>query len=226
MEINATALTQASAATNQVAETKLAENFDNFLKLLTTQLKYQDPLEPLNSTEFVAQLVQFTQVEQSISTNKKLDQLLALQQGNLTSVGLDYIGRDVETNSETAPLKGGKAAFSYTLHANAVATSIAIFNSEGQAVFTTAGETATGRHDFIWDGLDGNGDPLPEGAYRFAVTALDEDGEQIQTATTTTAQVTGVENSATGLLLLFGNVKVPFENIISVRETPPPDPAA
>jgi flagellar basal-body rod modification protein FlgD len=226
MEINATALTQASATTSQVAETKLAESFDNFLKLLTTQLRFQDPLDPLNSNEFVAQLVQFTQVEQAIATNKKMDQLVALQQGNLISVGLDYIGRTVESNGETAPLRGGKAAFSYTLNANSVATSIAIFNAEGQAVFTTAGETATGRHDFIWDGLDGNGDPLPEGAYRFAVTALNEDGEQIQTATTATAQVTGVENSATGLLLLFGTVKVPFENIVSVRETPPPDPAA
>ncbi len=155
-----------------------------------------------------------------------MDRLLALQEGSLTSVGLDYIGRTVESKGETAPLKGGKAEFSYTLKANAVATSIAVFNTDGQAVFTTAGETATGRHAFVWDGLDGNGDPLPEGAYRFAVSALDKDGEQIKTATTTTAQVTGVENSASGLLLLFGNVKVPFENIVSVRETPPPDPAA
>ena len=69
MEISAASGTRATAGQSQ---TKLAEDFDQFLKLLTTQLQYQDPLDPMDSGEFTNQLVSFSQVEQSISTNKNL----------------------------------------------------------------------------------------------------------------------------------------------------------
>lgn len=221
MEINSAA-TQASTATTAIAENKLAENFDNFLKLLTTQLQYQDPLSPVEANDFVTQLVQFSQVEQSISTNKNLEKLLTLQQGNLTSVGIDYIGKTVETDADVASLANGKAEFSYDLKENAATTAIAIVNSNGETVSTFQGETTVGRHDFVWDGNDGDGNALPDGAYRFVVAALDEDGEQIGTAVTATSKVTGVENSENGLLLVFDKIRVSFEKIRSVRETPPP----
>lgn len=222
MEISSIATAQPGAATGNTAAAKLADNFDNFLKLLTTQLRYQDPLSPLDSNEFVGQLVQFSQVEQSINTNKNLEKLLSLQQGNLISVGLGYIGRTVEANGEISPLVDAKAEFSYTLNQNAAASTIAIADADGRVVFSSIGETSAGRHNFVWDGLDNNGDALPDGVYRFVVSALNKNAEQIGTTTTTTAKVTGIENGENGLLLLFGDVKVSFEKIISVRETPPP----
>lgn len=222
MEISTLApVVPASGAAN-IAESKLAQNFNDFLTLLTTQLRYQDPLSPLEANEFVGQLVQFSQVEQSINTNKNLEKLLRLQEGSLTSVGIGYIGKTVETEGDLAALVDGKATFSYTLQASAKSTAIAIINEAGKAVATTAGETAPGRHDFVWNGLDANGDPLPEGIYRLVVAALNNDGEQIGASTTASGRVTGVENGANGLLLLFGNVKVPFEKIVSVHETPQP----
>lgn len=222
MEISSIATAQPGAATGNTAAAKLADNFDNFLKLLTTQLRYQDPLSPLDSSEFVGQLVQFSQVEQSINTNKNLEKLLSLQQGNLISVGLGYIGRTVEANGEISPLVDAKAEFSYTLNQNAAASTIAIADADGRVVFSSTGETSAGRHNFVWDGLDNNGDALPDGVYRFVVSALNKNAEQIGTTTTATAKVTGIENGENGLLLLFGDVKVSFEKIISVRETPPP----
>lgn len=222
MEISSIATAQPGAATGNTAAAKLADNFDNFLKLLTTQLRYQDPLSPLDSSEFVGQLVQFSQVEQSINTNKNLEKLLSLQQGNLISVGLGYIGRTVEAKGEISPLVDAKAEFSYTLNQNAAASTIAIANADGRVVFSSIGETSAGRHNFVWDGLDNNGDAVPDGVYRFVVSALNKNAEQIGTTTTTTAKVTGIENGENGLLLLFGDVKVSFEKIISVRETPPP----
>lgn len=221
MEISSIASALPGASTDEVAKARLSANFDDFLKLLTTQLRYQDPLSPLDSNEFVGQLVQFSQVEQSINTNKNLEKLLALQQGNLISVGLGYIGKTVESKGEFAPLVDAKAEFSYTLNANAVATTMAITDADGKVVFSSTGKTGAGRHEFVWNGLDNNGDALPEGIYRFVVAALDENAEQIGTTTTTTARVTGIENSENGLLLLFGEVKVSFEKIVSVRETSP-----
>ncbi|MHA1108623.1 MAG: flagellar hook assembly protein FlgD, partial [Alphaproteobacteria bacterium] len=222
METSAIAAATTASSASGIAGAKLAENFDDFLKLLTTQLKYQDPMEPLKSNEFVSQLVQFSQVEQAISTNKNLEKMLRLQEGNLTSVGLDYIGKSVETEGDLAALSGGKAEFSYSLVANAKSTAIAIVNGSGQTVATFKGETAVGRHDFIWDGNDSNGDAAPDGTYRFVIAALDKEGEQIGTATTATSKVTGVENSETGLLLIFDQFKVPFEKIKSAREISPP----
>lgn len=210
------------ANTSQTAEAKLSENYDNFLKLLTTQLKFQDPLSPLDSKEFVGQLVQFSQVEQAIATNKKMDELLALQQGNLTSVGLGYIGKTVEAKGDLAPLADGKAEFNYTLTEGASATAIAIINGQGQAVYTTQGETEAGQHNFVWDGTDFNGNEAPEGVYRFVATAVNKDGDQIGVSTSAISRVTGVENGETGLLLQFGDVRIPFESVISVMETPLP----
>ncbi len=225
METSAIAAATTGSTASKAAEAKLAENFDDFLHLLTTQLKHQNPLEPLESSEFVGQLVQFSQVEQSISTNKNLEKLLELQQANLISVGLDYIGKSVETDGDLATLSGGKAEFSYTLVANARTTAIAIINSRNETVATFKGETSVGRHGFVWDGNDSNGDAAPDGAYRFVIAALDKDGVQIGTSTTATSRTTGIENSETGMLLIFDQFKIPFEKIKSVRETPPP-PAA
>ncbi|MHC4984186.1 MAG: flagellar hook assembly protein FlgD, partial [Planctomycetota bacterium] len=77
----------------------LASTFNNFLLLLTTQLQYQDPLSPLDTNQFTEQLVQFTNVEQSIKTNSKLDQLIALQGANQLTAALDYIGKTVDVDS-------------------------------------------------------------------------------------------------------------------------------
>ena len=91
--------TATSAAKTQAQSVKLAEDFTQFLTLLTTQLQNQDPLNPMDSTEFTNQLVQFSQVEQSINTNQKLDDLLALQLGGLSTVALGYVGMDVTYTS-------------------------------------------------------------------------------------------------------------------------------
>ena len=85
----------------------LADTFDNFLVLLTTQLQNQDPLSPLDTNEFTQQLVEFTNVEQAIKTNDKLDQLVALQGAGILTGALDYIGKQVEfqTDARQTPLQ-------------------------------------------------------------------------------------------------------------------------
>lgn len=202
------------------ASAKLAESFDNFLKLLTTQLRYQDPLDPLSSTEFVTQLVQFTEVEQSISTNKNLEKLLALQTANQATGALGFIGRTVEAESDTGPLAGGKAEFTYSLDALAAKTTLVVFNSKGQVVFSTPGQTTTGKHQFSWDGLDRDGNQLPDGVYRLVVAARDKDDASVTSTTGVVARVTGVETTADGVLLSLGGASVPIDKVRSVIETP------
>jgi len=199
----------------------LANTFDTFLALLTTQLQNQDPLDPLNSDQFTQQLVQFAGVEQSINTNKKLDQLVQLQTGNQINGALDYVGRTVEVVSDQLMLEGGASTITYGLDGNAANTVISIVNDTGRTVRTFTGETATGRHELVWDGRDSNGEQLPDGVYSFSVTAVDKDNATVDAVTATVGKVTGVEVANDAITLNIGDLGVPFESIFAVREGEP-----
>ncbi|NKB20147.1 MAG: flagellar hook assembly protein FlgD [Alphaproteobacteria bacterium] len=217
MEVaSATSTTSQTAA--DLAGAKLADNFDTFLQLLTTQLQNQDPLDPQDSAEFVNQLVQFSEVEQSIASNKSLEQLLDLQTTTQGTAALNYIGQTVEASGATAPLQGNRAQFSYTLPDNTETTNLIISDENGSVVFSTSGETDTGQHDFVWDGNDSNGTQLPEGAYTLTVSAQNSDGDPVTATTSVSGLVTGVETGDAGALLSLGLVKIPLTNVISVQQ--------
>lgn len=217
MEIpGSTAAGANSAATGSSAT--IAENFDTFLTLLTTQLRFQDPLEPLNSNEFVAQLVQFTQVEQSIATNKSLEKLLNLQSTGQMVGALGLIGRTVEAQGNQLPLSGGAAKFAYTLDGSTQSTTLTVFDRSGNLVFSVAGDTAAGRHEFAWNGQDMNGNSVPDGAYTLSVAAKDADNAKVGVTTGIIGRVIGVESTDSGFSLSMGDAKVSLDDIVSVAE--------
>jgi len=204
--------------------TSLAEDFDNFLALLTTQLENQDPLSPLDTTEFTNQLTQFAQVEQSINTNSKLDQLLALQGPTQLTNGVAYIGKVVEAPGDVLLLQGGQAKMTYALAESSVRTNITILDERNNVVDVISGNTAAGPHIFEWDGTDADGDPLPDGAYRVLVTPLDGANKTIESATSTFGKVTGIESDNGKLSLVLGPISVDLDDVVSVHE--PTEPAA
>ena len=123
MAVSAVNATTQATSTLPQTETEaqrgaLNEDFDDFLLLLTAQLQNQDPLEPQDSSEFTNQLVQFTQVEQQINSNEKLDTLVQLQDLSLTSIALGYIGMNVQIDGNEFSYKGnGSYEAFYTLPA-------------------------------------------------------------------------------------------------------------
>ncbi|MFT5438267.1 MAG: flagellar basal-body rod modification protein FlgD [Alphaproteobacteria bacterium] len=203
---------------SSVASAKLAENFDTFLNLLTAQLQNQDPLSPMESSEFVSQLVQFSEVEQAISANKSLETLIDLQTTNQATSALGYIGNFVETAGKFAPLKDDKAEFTYALEEGAASTRLVVQDEIGNVVFSTSGETTTGKHNFSWNGIDSAGNTAPEGTYQLSATANDNDGALVTLATTAFGRVTGIDSDASGTLLTLGSVKVPIGNVLSIKE--------
>ncbi len=90
---------------------RLADDFDNFLTLLTAQLQAQDPLDPMDSSEFTQQLVQFTAVEQQIQSNKNLENIAALVAFNGMTSAVSFLGKDVTVNQDVANLQGGNAVW-------------------------------------------------------------------------------------------------------------------
>src|SRR2546425_8888071 len=113
--ITPTSSSTATSSSSSSDKTKLGTDFNTFLSLLTTQLKNQDPLSPLDTNQFTQQLVSFSQVEQAINTNDKLSSLLALQQQDQSVTALPLVGHTVQYSDNQEALTNGQATFEYNL---------------------------------------------------------------------------------------------------------------
>lgn len=212
-----------SALTNQPTQSEnaaatLSDSFDTFLTLLTTQLRYQDPLEPMDSAEFTNQLVQFSQVEQSISTNSNLEKLLGYQGANQAVAAIGYIGTTVEALGNALLLVDGSATMNYVLAEKAESAKVIIYDANGDQVRSIESATSLGKHTVTWDGKDDDGNTLPDGAYTAVVSARDADTNLIEVATSITARVTGTQNNENGTQLIFGSVPIDLDKVISVSD--------
>ena len=210
------AATQTAAASSTKSVNKLAENFDQFLSLLTTQLKNQDPLSPMDSAQFTQQLVAFAGVEQAINTNKNLESLLSLQKSNQMVGALGLMGKTVEAKTDQIPLSNSTGTFAYSLPRTAAQVAYSIADSSGRVVYSGAGDKTAGRHEYTWDGKSSGGVKQPDGAYMVTVVALDQAGAQIGVTTTAIGKITGVESGDSGAVLAMGAVKVPIDQLTAV----------
>ncbi len=220
MEITPTSATTQSTA-SQEARAKLTGDLQSFLTLLTTQLKHQNPLEPMDSTEFTAQLAQFAAVEQSIQTNANLEKLIGLNTANQALTAVGYLGKYVEAKGDAAILINGQASFAYELPSNAEAVAITISNEAGIPVFVAPGEVKAGRHGFTWDGTNQQGVQQPGGKYTITVNAVAAGGASIDVQTYTVGIADGADSSGDTLNLSINGVAVPLSDVVAVREVPP-----
>lgn len=199
------------------ASTKFTENFETFLTLLTTQLQNQDPLEPMDPSEFTNQLVQFTGVEQSIRTNANLEQLVALTNQNELSTAVSLIGKRIEASETRSPLQNGNASWSYSLNEQAEEVTLKVLNDSRITVFSTAGEKALGSHEFNWDGKDASGNSLPDGKYNLLITAKSKSGDNISSQINMIGPVSGVFSRDGVNMVDVEGLSVPISEIISVK---------
>tara|TARA_R110002072_G_scaffold6252_8_gene37272 strand:+ start:391 stop:1101 length:711 start_codon:yes stop_codon:yes gene_type:complete len=211
------ALDFAQSTSNSSAQ--LAEDFDDFLILLTTQLQNQDPLSPMDSTEFTSQLVSFAGVEQQINANQKLDSLVALNIGSAFSSALNYVGKDVSYLSSEAYFDGTTPiTLNYAIDGTSTDTTINIFNSDGDSVYSQKVSDDDTVEGFTWDGKDDNGNIVPVGTYEFRVDALDAQNASLESTTVVTGHVKGVETQNGTTFLLVGERAVSVGNVINISE--------
>jgi flagellar basal-body rod modification protein FlgD len=204
---------------------QLNEDLNKFLTLLITQLRNQDPLEPLKPQEFTQQLVQFASVEQQIYQNNHLEQLLGAYANTQSAASVSYLGTTVEAASDKLPLQQGNAVATYTLPEASQETMLVIKDGRGTPVFTAAGETRAGRHLFEWDGRDGRGNPLPDGAYTFEVAARRRDDQAIAVTRTVLGRVDAASFDQGNTALHLGDVVVGLDDLLTVQAPPQPAPA-
>lgn len=220
-----TSVTTTGAATNAQKTTaqgvKLAEDFSQFLTLLTTQLQYQDPLSPMDSTEFTNQIVQFSQVEQQINQNQKLDDLVALQLSGISSVALGYVGLDISYISAEMNYDGSTpVTVNYSLERAAMDAKINVRDETGEIVYTAAAPKDVGRNEFVWNGKNNSGQTMPEGTYSVTIDAVDADKKPIKASTAVSGRVRGIETQNGVVYVLVGDRAVDISSILQARVPP------
>lgn len=218
--INGISTTVSTDPSSQSAQSqdRLEEDLSRFLTLLTTQLQNQDPLDPMDSSEFTSQLVQFASVEQQIFQNANLETLINLQETNQVAGLIDFIDAEVEVEGQAFHYDGFRANMTYNIPNGAEDVTISITDAAGNQVFTADGERAPGVHPFQWDGRSNSGLELPPGAYQFEVNALSNTGELLPVFHTVFGIVTGA-GVVDGVTRLFMNsINVEQSKVLSVNK--------
>ena len=183
-----------SAAPNAAASaTSLAKNFDTFLTILTAQIQNQDPLEPLDSTQFTEQLVQFSGVEQQIRTNQSMEALIAATRSNAGASLSGYLGDTAEIDAAGAAFSGDPITWRFSMPRDATKSTITVTNPDGDVIYSQTGPKAAGSHEFQWDGQLTGGETAAPGPYYINVVASDSEGERIEADHSVLALVTGVD---------------------------------
>lgn len=198
----------------------LSQNFETFLALLTAQLKNQDPLSPVDSNQFTAQLTQMAGVEQQLLTNDLLTAILEGQQGGGLNGASTYIGRDATAVWSAVRSENGQARWSYELAGDAATAKVQVLDGSGRVVHEADAPAKTeGVHDFTWSGGQ-------EGqVYTLKVVAQDGAGAAVQSQVLIRGRVTGVELYEGQPFLTIGGSTLPLSSVIALEEASAAEPA-
>ncbi len=213
-------------AASRNSASQLAQNFDTFLTLLTTQLKNQDPTSPMESDKFTDQLSQFAQVEQGIQSNKNLENLLAMQSQQRQLSALSYVGAEIEAVGDTNWLdEGGELKYKYNISPEVPRLQLQIQDQSGKTIYSEELTEVSGLQDFTWDGKNNSGVAQAEGAYTLVLkpmaangdTFKDEKGKPASMAIGIIGNVDSVDIGDDDIYLRIGDVSVPFATLTNVK---------
>jgi flagellar basal-body rod modification protein FlgD len=209
-------------STPAAAEDKSVLGKDDFLRLLLAQLRNQDPLSPMEGTEFAAQLAQFSSLEQlaniNTSLSNSLDSNYLLTQAISNTMSASIIGKDVRASGEGFHYSGeGEVQLGFTLASAADTVKVTLYDSARRAVRSIQlGSADKGDTTFSWDGQDGNGAALAAGEYTFAVEALDGDGNALTAHQYLFGTVSAVRFRPEGTMFVVDGVEIPLSDILEI----------
>lgn len=196
MDIPGVGNTATTASEAAGSRTRLSDNYDTFLILLTAQLQNQDPLAPMDSTQFTQQLVQFSQVEQQIRTNEQLEGLVGQYQAASAGAALSYLGKDAIIEADETYLAGDPptANWAYRMPEAATSMTIQVKDMQGRVVYeTNTAARGAGEHLFTWDGKKTNGETAADGVYQVVIDAENAEGESLTPTISVRETIMGVD---------------------------------
>jgi flagellar basal-body rod modification protein FlgD len=194
--------TSSSSSSASTATAGIADNFQTFLTLLTTQLQNQNPLDPLDTNQFTQQLVQFAGVEQQLKSNDQLKSLIEIEKSVQSTQALAYVGNTVAVDGSKAQFDKS-ATWNLTAPADTNAT-ITITSATGQTAYTGNFTLDKGNASFVWDGKGNDGSQWPAGTYTMSATGKDSSGNNVSISTEVQGVVDSVDLTASPPLLSIG----------------------
>lgn len=211
--------TSGTSTTQKSALGDLSDNYETFLTLLTSQLQNQDPLQPTDTAEFTKQLVQYSQVEQSIKTNDKLDNVISAINNGQPNQALGYMGKTVEIQSNGIALQDGKAHLTVSTDTPASSAVFEISDAKtGELIRTIELSKFAGTQDVDWDGLDSSGEPVEDGTYKGVAKITGADGKAVEAQVMSFGRVTGIDLTATEPYLMLGTLPITMTNVLSIKD--------
>ena len=193
---------------------------EDFLNLLIAQLQHQDPLNPMESTEFTAQLAQFSSLEQLSNVNTNLESLQSYQATLNNTQAVSFIGKSINVLGSSVRMENGQADdIHFELMGNASEVLAYIYDATGDFVTVLdGGAHSAGRYSLDWNGLDQEGNTVPDGEYRYELLATDLNGQPVPAATFMTATVSGVTFHNGNAHLIAGGYEIPVTDVIEVLD--------
>jgi flagellar basal-body rod modification protein FlgD len=203
--VSATTNTSSSSSSNNSSSSNtatIASNFQTFLTLLTTQLQHQNPLDPLDTNQFTAQLVQFAGIEQQMKQNDQLSSLIAIEKSAQSTQALVYVGNMVAVDGSSQKFDGSAT---WNLNSPVTATAkITITDSTGATAYSGTFSMNKGNASFMWDGKGNDGAQWPAGTYKMTATYKDSSGKDVAIPTEIQGVVDSVDLTAAPPLLSIG----------------------
>lgn len=193
---------------------------NDFITIFLAQLKYQDPLNPMEGTEMTSQLSQITTVEQLYSANEKLD-VVSQELEELSSAGLlDYLGKDVLLEGNVLSVQDGETLGGIFFSIEEDATiEISIYDAEGYEIRQIQyGPAEAGSHQIEWDGMDNQGNPVEDGSFTYEVVATNENGVYVSVQTQSKLRVTGLTYESGSPYLLVGDLRIDPNGILCLYD--------
>ena len=192
---------------------------DEFMRLLITKLQYQDPLNPTDDEAFIADLAQFSSLEQMENMNGGLSDLALLQSNSTNTTMVNYIGKTAVLAGDTINLESNFSTINYELPNNAESVKISIYSENGQLIKTIdSSSVQAGENSLIWNGQNEQGLDMPDGRYQVKITATDKSGNSISAIPRMTGKITGVTYENGYPELVIGGAAYGLGNIISISE--------
>lgn len=191
---------------------------EDFLRLFTTQLRYQNPINPMDSTEFTSQLAQFSSLEQLFNIGSQLKDLLLYQNSLQNTLTANLIGKEIRYEGNSIYLRKS-ANINYSLTSPASKVKITIYDSNGKIVKEIELDNQPdGSQSYQWDGRDSTGNKLPEGEYKVRIEAFDTEGKALEVSTQSLGVVTGItfEDNLT-YLIIDDNTKIQLSQVRAIR---------
>lgn len=192
---------------------------DDFLRLLITQLRYQDPLEPLDQNQFLSQTAQFTALENLQNIGKQLEDLKTISSGSSLTQAAALLGKTVSVSRREVSFDGATpVALPFTLSAPASSVDIDVLDTQGNRLRRlTTGPLAAGQNAVAWDGTDAAGRPLVAGTYAYRASTTAGSGASAPLAAVAQGVLTGLQTDGTRLVYRMGDVLVRSEDFVEIQ---------